>query len=64
MTNVHVCVSDMHAYLRNYMSNLRHIFVQVRKVTYGPAMSSTGGVAIRCVLPVLWMTLYLRMNGP
>ena len=47
------------AYLRKYMSDL-YQFVCMSPMAV--ARSSSGGVAIRCVLPVLWMTSYLRIS--
>ena len=43
------------SYLRNYTSNLHQIFVHAMAM----ARSSSGGVVLRYVLPVLWMTSYL-----
>jgi len=53
VTTASVCLQ---AYLWNYMSDL-HQFLCTLSVTV--ARSSTGGVAIRYVLPILWITSYL-----
>jgi len=45
------------ACLPNYMYA---IFANFRTLPIAVARSSSGGVAIRCVLPVLWMTPYLH----
>ena len=50
-----VCVCPR-SYLRNYTSDLYEIFVHV---TMAVARSSSVGVVMRDVLPVLWMTSYL-----
>ena len=46
------------ACLPNYMYA---IFANFRTLPIAVARSSSGGVAIRCVLPVLWMTPYLHV---
>ena len=52
---VSVCVFVCpRSYLRNYTSDLHQIFVHVTYMAV--ARSSSGGVVIRYVLPVLWMT--------
>jgi len=51
--NEYVCPRS---YLQKYTSDLQ-IFVHI---TYG--RSSSGGVVVRYVLPVLWMTSYLLIS--
>jgi len=50
-------VSVCDHYLRNHMSDLHQIFMQVTYVC--GSRSSSGGVAIHYALPVLWMTSWL-----
>ena len=57
--SVSVCLSVRDHCLRNGMSDLHEIFLPVTV-----ARSSSGGVAIRCVLPVLWITSYFTHSGP
>jgi len=57
--SISVCVSVcLRAYLRNYMSDRHQVFC-VLPITV--ARSSYGGVAIRYVLPVSWMTSCLHI---
>jgi len=48
------------SYLRNCTSDLHQIFLWMLPVAV--ARSSSGGVVIRCVLPVLWMTSQLLIS--
>ena len=58
VTTVSACLSVCpRAYLRNYTSNLREIFMHVTYVRVSVL------AAIRYVLPVLWMTSYLHIMG-
>jgi len=55
-----VCLSVCpRAYLRNYTSDLYQACLHVTCMAV--ARSSSGGVAIHYVLPVLWMTSYLHI---
>ena len=57
----HVCSSVCpRAYLRNCTSDLHQILCML---PMSLARSSCGGVAIRYVFPVLWMTSYLHIMG-
>ena len=48
------------AYLQNCIPCLHHYLIPVT-LPIVVAWSSSGGVSIRCVLPVLWMTPYLHI---
>ena len=48
-----MCVCICLTYLQNYVSNLHQIFVHLPMAVARPP---SGGVAIKYVLPVLWMT--------
>jgi len=48
------------SYLRNYTSDLHQIFLCSLPVAV--AQSSSGGIVIHYVLPVLWMTSYLLIS--
>ena len=50
----------LYGYLRNHVMDL-HQFLCMSSVAL--ARSSAGGIAIRYVLPVLWMTSYLPIIG-
>jgi len=53
-----VCLSVcQHTFLKNHTSELHHQILRMLPVAV--ARSSSGGVAIRYVLPVLWMTLWI-----
>ena len=47
------------SYLQNYMSDLHQVLCMLPTAV---ARSSAGGVVIRYVLPVLWMTSYLPIS--
>jgi len=55
--------TPVHAYLRNYMSDLHQISLHVTSMSV--ARSSSGGVVIRYVVPVLLMTsrLYIMARN-
>ena len=53
------CLSP--AYLLNYTSDLHTNFLYILPTAV--VLSCSGGVAIRYVLPVLWMTSYLHIMG-
>jgi len=53
--------TPVHAYLRNYMSDLHQISLHVTCMSV--ARSSSGGVVIRYVVPVLLMTSRCVHNG-
>ena len=58
---VRVCVFVCsRSYLRNCASDLHQFSVHVTYMAV--ARSSSGGVMIRYVLPVLWLTSYLLIN--
>ena len=60
---VRVCVFVCpRSYLLNYTSNLHQISVHV--IPTAAARSSSGGVVICYVLPVLWLTSYLLISQP
>jgi len=54
-----VCLCVIRSYLRNYTSDLHH-FLCLLSMTV--ARSSSGGVMICYVFPVLWMTSYLHIS--
>ena len=58
--SVCLCVCPR-AYLWNIWTDLHELFVQISAVAV--ARSSSGGVAIRYALPVLWMTSRLAVMG-
>jgi len=59
--SVYVCVFVcLRSYLRIYLSDLHQIFLC--ELPMAVARSSSGGVVICYVLPVLWMTSYLLIS--